>query len=67
MYPKYTNPPEMRGSYRLYAVRYWSENSLGETTYETFRTWQTSKEDAIAKAKRQPRFGGFISVGVIGY
>ena len=67
MYPKYNNPPEMRGSYRLYEVRYWSENCLGQTTVKTFRTWQTSQEDAKAKAKRQPRFSGIMSVGVIGY
>ena len=52
---------------RLFEVKYWSENSLGETTTETFRTWQTSKQDAIDKAKREYRFGGVISVGVIGY
>tara|TARA_R110002051_G_scaffold150802_2_gene223346 strand:- start:2364 stop:2525 length:162 start_codon:yes stop_codon:yes gene_type:complete len=52
---------------RLFKVKYWSENSLGETTTKTFRTWQTSKQDAIDKAKREYRFGGVISVGVIGY
>jgi len=67
MYPQYNNPPELRASMRLFEVKYWSENSLGETTTETFRTWQTSKQDAIDKAKREYRFGGVISVGVIGY
>ncbi len=67
MYPKYNNPPEMRRSYRLFEVKYWSENCLGVSTTKTFRTWQTSKQDAIDKAKREPRFGDVISVGVIGY
>ena len=67
MYPKYNNPPELRASMRLFEVKYWSENSLGETTTKTFRTWQTSKQDAIDKATREYRFEGVISVGVIGY
>ena len=67
MYPKYNNPPAMRGSYRLFEVKYWSENSLGESTTKTFKTWQPSKQDAIDKAKRKYRFGEVVSVGVIGY